>query len=212
MTRSWHLENVEDAARVSPRSFFIPSEKSRSTQSVGSAVRLHFLLADPGPDDPRAERMWVDISAVHGSPPRYTGRLDNQPKYIRDLHIGDLVEFGPEHIAQAVITRTDPRWLDIAELGALVSARVFESGECVRWMYRTTADRPQDSGWRLYTGTESDEEANDASRIRICNVGWLVDFDPTLVLPFRAAVGAAFERVAYDAAWVPVHDWAPPTE
>ena len=181
MTCSWSLENVEDAARARPRSFFIPSDDSRSTLSVGSAVRLHFLLADPGPNDPRAERMWVDITAVYGSPPRYTGRPDNQPQYIRDLHIGDLVAFGPEHIAQTVIKRTDPRWLDIAELGALVSARVFESGECVRWLYRTTPERPQDSGWRLYTGVESDEEANDVSRIRICNVGWLVDFDPTLV-------------------------------
>ena len=209
MKPSWILENVEDAARARPRSFFIPSREERSTQPVGSAVRLHFLLTPPGPKDPRAERMWVDIVGVEGSPPRYTGRLDNQPQHIRDLDIGALISFGPEHIAQTVIRRTDPRWLDIAELDALVSARVFDSGECVRWMYREAPDRPQDSGWRLFTGSESDEEANDVARIRVCNVGWLVDFDPTLVVPFRAAVGAAFERSTCDAGWQTVDDWTP---
>ena len=210
MKQAWSLEDVEEAARANPRSFFIPSLSERTSQPVGSAVRLHFLLVAPGPKDPRAERMWVDIVAAEGSPPRYRGRLDNPPLYIPGLELGAIVEFGPEHIAQTVIKLTDAAWFETAELGALVSAKVFEPGECVRWMYREAADHPQDSGWRLFAGSESDEEANDVSRIRTCNVGWLIDFDPTLTEPLRAAFGKAFERTECGAQWQVLESPTPP--
>jgi uncharacterized protein YegJ (DUF2314 family) len=95
----WEIENVEDAARASPRSFFIPPIEERCAQSVGDEVRLHFMLTENAPGHPGAERMWVDIVERTGDPPRFVGVLTNQPAHIADLQVGDRVSFGPEHIA-----------------------------------------------------------------------------------------------------------------
>jgi hypothetical protein len=208
----WSLQNVEDAARADPRSFFIPDLAERCSQSVGDEVRLHFLLTAEGPDLPGAERMWVDIVEKSGKPPRYVGVLTNQPVHIRDLKVGDRVAFGPEHIARTIIKGSDPRWFEAAELRAFVSRKVFEDGEMVRWMYREAVDRDDDSGWRLFAGSETDEYVGDSENMRICLVGWLIDWDPTLLPAIRAEVGAAFEREAGAQARVAVTDWDAPEE
>lgn len=120
----WELENVEDAARTRPRAFFIPPRAERCAQAVGDEVRLHFVLTGEGPELPRAERMWVDIVDKTGTPPRFVGTLNNQPAFIPDLAVGDLVSFGPEHIAQTIVKRSDPRWFAAAERAAIVSCQV----------------------------------------------------------------------------------------
>jgi hypothetical protein len=209
MGQSWTLENVVATARENPRSFFIPSEQDRTSRKAGDSVRLHFVLIDPGPDEPRAERMWVDIISERDTPPMYVGILDNQPRYIKGLNLGDHVPFGPEHIAQTLVRPSDPAWFEAAEKGALVSKAVFDPGQCVRWMYRETPDRPKDSGWRLFAGTEDDAYANDTSNIRICNIGWLTDLDATLLPAIKAEVGAAFERASANDPWVAVENWSP---
>lgn len=209
MTHSWTLENIVVAARENPGSFFIPSEAERISRTVGDSVRLHFLLTDPGPDQPRAERIWVDIISCDATPPSYVGVLGNQPLYITGLNLGDHITFGPEHIAQTLIRTSDPGWFNAAEKGALVSNAVFQPGQCVRWMYHEEPDRSEDSGWRLFAGTEDDQYSNDATNIRICNVGWLTDYDPTLLPAIKAEVGSAFERDSTDHAWVPATDWPP---
>jgi hypothetical protein len=206
---AWELEDVEAAARASPRSFFIPSLAERSTQSIGDAVRLHFILTEEGTDLPRAERMWVEIVEKTGNPPSYVGILQNQPSFIGGLEAGDRVLFGPEHIARTVIRRSDPRWFEAAEQQAIVSGLVFEEGKCVRWMYREAAKRPDDSGWRLFAGGELQSYLDDSGNARICNVGWLTEFDPSLLPVIRADVGAAFERSSAAAPWVAVSEWKP---
>lgn len=209
---SWSLLDVEESARQYPRSFFIPEFAERCSQSVGDRVRLHFAVAAEGPDLPSAERMWVDIVQKDGDPPTYLGELINRPVHISDLHAGDRITFGPQHIAQTIIKESDPRWYEAAELSALVSRKVLEDGQEVRWMYRVTADRDDDSGWRLFCGDETDEYANDVSNVRICSVGWLVDRDPTLLPAIRGDVGSAFERASGSEPWVAVRDWESPEE
>jgi len=156
--------------------------------------------------------MWVDIVERTGDPPRYVGELANEPRYIRDLALGDRVEFGPEHIAQTIIGRADPRWFEAAEQKAIVSGQVFEEGEGVCWMYREPAARDEDSGWRLFTGHETHEYLDDPSNARICNVSWLLDFDPSLQPAIRAQPGKAFERASLSAPWVEVVDWKAPED
>ncbi len=209
---TWELEDVEAAAQARPRSFFIPSLDERMGQSVGDEVRLHFVLTQEGPDLPRAERMWVEIIAKTGSPPSYIGVLQNQPKFITGLDVGDRVTFGPKHIARTVIRRSDPRWFEAGEQQAVVSRMVFEEGNTVRWMYRESADRPDDSGWRLFAGGETEGYLDDPANARICDVGWLIEFDPTLLPAIRADVGAAFEHSSAEAPWIAVPDWKPAEE
>jgi hypothetical protein len=206
---AWELENVEDAARANPRSFFVPSLEERRSQSVGDEVRLHFLPTDPGPDLPRAERMWVQIVEREGTPPRYVGTLQNQPTAITGLDVGARIPFGPEHIAQTFIRKSDPRWFEGAEERAIVSTMVFQEGETIRWMYREPPDGSEDSGWRLFTGHETQEYLDDSKNARLCVIAWLLDFDPTLMPAMRGGVGSAFERDSVDAPWREVKDWTP---
>ncbi len=209
--RSWYLEDVVTAAQASPESFFIPSAKKRHECQVGDLVRLHFILRDPGEDEPRAERMWVQVNEriEDGAICRYCGVLDNQPVYIHDLELGDTIEFQANHIARTLLTPDDPSYLTIGEQSAVVSALVLESGRQACWAYREGSERPEDSGWRLYRGDEDEAFMEDAGNIRICNIYWLADRDPTLLQIFRADVGCAFERAEEKGDWETVTDWSP---
>ncbi len=197
---SWQLEDVTAAARLRPDSFFIPSLEERLSVEVGRLARLHFLLVAPGPEEPRAERIWVDVQdhQMAGGSVRYSGVLTNQPKFISGLNAGDRIEFGAEHIAQLILPEDHRAALEIGEKAALVSAMVLEPGDVTRFAYREGADREEDSCWRLFAGGESDDYVNDALNVRVCN---------TLRLIFRSPEGQAFERPDPMSPWARVLDW-----
>lgn len=203
---TWTLENVEEVAEKSA-TFFIPSRTERCALRVGQLARLHFVLESPPEGGPRAERMWVEIESVRedGS---YRAYLTNEPTAISGLKPGDLIEFWPRHVARLYIPKDDPRWHPNLEKSALVSESVFE--ECCRWLYHESPDRPEDSGWRLFSGTETPDQLGDVSRIRLCKVSWLVDFDPSLGDVLRGQADAAFERGSREEPWREVSDWTPP--
>jgi hypothetical protein len=209
MAKFLKLEDVEKTAKENPETFFIPSEEERKSQRVGNSVRLHFWLKDPKPEEPRAERMWVTITQEQGLFRPYKGKLESAPAFIDDLERGNEVAFKPCHIAQTLIKKGDAQWIDCAQLKALVSAMCFEKGEFVKFMYRESADRKEDSGWRMFTGRESEEYNDDAKNIRIVDLGAMLDRDPTLLQPLKAGIGAVFERSAKSDTWKKVVDWKP---
>ncbi|SFA75647.1 hypothetical protein SAMN05216312_101307 [Cohnella sp. OV330] len=203
----WSLEDVEQTSLRYPSTFFIPSQNERKKQKKGDWVRLHFVLEHPSEDGPRAERMWVEVTEKKRWSQKYIGILTNQPVYISSLQIGDIIEFEPKHIARILIPKDDPRWLDIGEKMALVSNKCLEKGNCVRWLYRETPDREDDSGWRLFEGTESDDYSSHASNISLVNIHSLLDKDPSLLMPLKGAIGTAFERENAKSRWIEVKDW-----
>lgn len=203
----WTLEDVEEVSRQHPNSFFIPSLQERMTQNPGRMVRLHFILTNPKEGEPRAERMWVEITGQDPVTGRYTGLLTNVPGVIQTLQSGDTVEFEPRHIARTILREGDPAWVEAGEKAALVTKKCMLPGSGVRWMYREAATREQDSGWRLFSGDEDGAYLSDPKNTAIMNVYDLIDRDPGLLEPFRGAVGTAFERSGPDAAWVEVKNW-----
>ena len=229
MSRTWELEDVEEAARASA-TFFIPSAEERRSLPVGKLVRLHFVVLGRKEGEPRAERMWVEVETARGGgmagargaermggvgapaggEGRYLGYLTNRPSVIEGLAPGDLIEFAAQHVARVYIEKDDPSWFANAERAALVSESVFE--DCCRWLFQEAPDREDDSGWRLFAGTETPEQLEDVGRIRVCNVGWLCDFDPTLRELLRREDRVAFERPGRDAPWRRVEDWVPPVD
>src|SRR5262249_46773934 len=122
----------------------------------------------------------------------------------------DEATFKACYIAQTIIKKSHTRWIDCAHLKALVSAMCFVNGEYVRFLYRQNADRKEDSGWRMFTGHESLEYNDDPKNIRIVEVGYMLDRDPSLSPPLKEGVGAVFERKTKDAPWNKVTDWIPP--
>lgn len=212
MNREWELENVEEAHAQNPDSFFIPGIEERLALKPNTLVRLHFLVLGEAPDRPRAERMWVEINERSADGRKYVGLLTNQPRYISSLNRGDSIEFAPKHVARVLIERDDPRWSDIYEKKALVSLAALAEGAVVRWLYRETPDRQEDSGWRMFSGNETDEYANDAKNLTFCNVGWLVDRDPSLGRIIQADIGSALERGGPEDEWREVAGFQPPIE
>src|SRR6476469_9077398 len=126
MAKFLELENVEETDRQHPDTFFLPSKKERKSQKIGASVRLHFTLKDPGEVDPRAERMWVTVTQECGLFRPYKGTLQNAPVYLHDLKPGDEITFKPCHIAQTMIKKGDPGWIDSANLRAIVSEMCFD--------------------------------------------------------------------------------------
>ena len=196
------LNDVEQDAAERPDTFFIPEKAERATQGVGDLVRLHFALtkADSRNMLPKAERMWVEVSRplVDGT---YEGILTNEPRYITTIKSGDSITFEPRHIARTYIKKSDPRWVSCSELQAMVSARVLEPEAVVRFVYREEPDNKRDSGWRMFTGTESEEYNEDPGNIRLPLVGYLLDRDPTLREIIESEPGTAFEKVSGSKRW-----------
>lgn len=212
MAKFLELEDVAKKAKQLPDSFFIPSEKERKSKKVGDSVRLHFILDNPSEEEPSAERMWVTITQEQSMFKPYKGTLENQPVSIEDLNVGDEISFKACHIAQTIIKKGDPMWIDCGDKKALVSNMCMEKGGVIRFLYREKADREEDSGWRMFTGYESDEYNEDSSNIRIVNVGYLLDKDPSLIEPLKEGIGAVYERDDKGKKWNKVTDWAPTEE
>jgi len=96
MATELKLDNVEDRARMAPDTFEIPSKPQRENLEPGQLVKLVFLT---GLENPTGERMWVQIlSRKDTGGVRYEGEISNDPAFI-DALFGDIVHFGPEHIA-----------------------------------------------------------------------------------------------------------------
>ena len=105
----WELESAEERNRENPRSFGIASLEERSSLKPGAVVKLLFLFMneEDGKRIIDCERMRVTILEVRDE--RYLGSLDDSPVASGVIAPGQIVEFGPEHVAAVTIPRTDPR-------------------------------------------------------------------------------------------------------
>lgn len=92
------------------------------------------------------------------------------------------------------------------------SDMITVDGHPVRFMYRETPDRDVDSGWRFFSGYESDEYANTPSNIGIYGVNTIANYDPSIIPVLEAPIGSAFEKSNDGEKWAIVTDWALPDE
>jgi len=206
--KSWILENVVEKSITNKETFFIPNEIERNNQKINDMVRLHFVLKNPSENEPRAERMWVKIfETIENKIKQYKGHLTNVPVYIKGLKIGDIIEFDADNIAQTIIKKDNPYWVDSYEKKALVSKKYFEDNSTIRFLYREEPNNEEDSGWRMFTGLEDDEYANNTENIKVINVGYLLDKDPSLLEPLKNGYGTVFERLEKNKEWIKVEDW-----
>ena len=76
----------------------------------------------------------------------------------------------------------------------LAPKQIVEKKMPVGFMYRETPDNSQDSGWRFFSGTESDEYVNDPDNIGIYDVHTIIKIDPSVKPYLSNRAGSAFER------------------
>jgi hypothetical protein len=61
-------------------------------------------------------------------------------------------------------------------------------------MYREAADRPNDSGWRVFAGDESAAYTDDPSNAKVVPLRDLIEDDPALEPLLRTPAPCGFER------------------
>jgi len=67
-------------------------------------------------------------------------------------------------------------------------------GYPVGYMYREAGDTGGDSGWRFFSGTESEEFSLDAANFQIYDVNTIANYDPEIIPLLDAPTGSAFAR------------------
>ena len=78
--------------------------------------------------------------------------------------------------------------------GCYATDHITVDGHRVGYMYRERADGNFDSGWRFFSGLESDEYANDPENLAIYDVNTIANYDPEIIPLLDAPVGVAFAR------------------
>ena len=102
MTGGWTLLSAEERHAAHPDTFHIPSKADRESLVPGAAAKLLFHIETKEAGrviDRGVDRMWVIVKAI--SADGYTGVLDSDPGHSEglNLHEGDVIVFGPEHVA-----------------------------------------------------------------------------------------------------------------
>jgi len=74
-------------------------------------------------------------------------------------------------------------------------------------MYRQEPEHENDSGWRVFSGDETDAYANDPEHLAWYNASTIVAIDPSIAVHLDAPPGSAFERKSGDDEFVAVEDF-----
>ncbi|MBL9028561.1 MAG: DUF2185 domain-containing protein [Myxococcales bacterium] len=78
----------------------------------------------------------------------------------------------------------------------IASNEVAKQRKRVGYLYREEPDNEGDSGWRVFSGEESQEYADDAANFAMYNASTIVDIDPSIASLLDEPAPAAFERDA----------------
>jgi hypothetical protein len=186
--RQWWLENAEQRSADQPNSFFIPAREKRHSLQSGDVVKLLFAAPSQA-GDLTVERMWVEVNSVGSG--SYVGTLSDRPDHITSLAEGDVVEFGPEHVAafnwSPEELSYDPGLFAWTRSVSSHPGGVRPAQVALR---PTDADAVEgDSGWLLGDGRESPTEFSDPEVFGWTALGWLTDLYPELEPVFRSGEG-----------------------
>lgn len=189
---SWHLVNADQILAENKYTFYKPSLEIIELVTAGEVVKLIFQFDSDDPQAPRAERMWVLVDEVQGHG-RFRGRLNNEPHYIQDLKLDDVVEFEACHIINTEHDDDD----NIVERyikRCFVTKRVLTEGYKVGYLYREEPDEENDSGWRFTSNTESDEYMDDSDNVAYVSLGAVLSRDDSFIDLLELPAGTAFIR------------------
>ncbi len=71
---------------------------------------------------------------------------------------------------------------------------IMEDGQHVAYMYREEPDSDDDSGWRFFSGHESQEYVDDPSNTQVYPIALVAQSTPDIVPLLLSAAGSQFER------------------
>lgn len=207
MQQSWRIVDVTPIAEANKYTFYKPSAEAISLIKPGTEVKLVFEFDRDDPKMPNAERMWVEVLAIDGE--HFTGSLDNEPAFIKDLKYGTIIEFQAKHIINTDLDFEEKdNLVDRYIHRCIVSDLVLKREAKVGYLSREDPPGPWkgdilNSGWCIMAGTESDEYANDPDHFHFVSLGVVLNWDDSILPYLDAPVGSAFERDEATGAFVP---------
>ena len=98
MNKSWKLLYSQSKNDADNSDMTNSLESASHDLEKGSKVKLIFC-ADDDADISHTEYLWVEILLVQDD--KYLGQLQDQPKKIKDLSTGELIEFDERHIYES---------------------------------------------------------------------------------------------------------------
>ncbi len=72
--------------------------------------------------------------------------------------------------------------------------QITVEGKAVGYMYREEPVQPEDSGWRFFSGEESQEYVDDLENTSIYDVNTIANYDPAIIPYLDSPAGSAFGR------------------
>lgn len=76
----------------------------------------------------------------------------------------------------------------------IVPKVVVDEKRKIRFMYREEPDNNQDSGWRFFSGDESQEYVENPDNLGVYDVNTIIKIDPDIEEFLDGDIGDAFER------------------
>lgn len=187
---SWKLLDAQKLADEYPYTFHKPSKEVVSKLRKGNQAKLIFNFESDKPENPSAERMWVEITSVNEGV--FSGYLDNDPEFITDLKYKDSVEFNEIHIIDTDLDDPIPSVTDKYIKRCFVTNNILYEGHSIGYLYREAPDNEDDSGWRFTGGSETDEYMGDADNISLVSLGAVLREDDSCLLLLEREEGVAF--------------------
>jgi hypothetical protein len=87
----------------------------------------------------------------------------------------------------------------IESIGSCVASdKITVNGELVGYMYREEPDFETDSGWRFFSGHESQDYVDNPENLAIYNVNTIVNYDEAIVPFLNLPIGSELVRTKED--------------
>lgn len=201
---AWSLENALQIHSDNPYTFYIPSKHVTDQLRSGHMVKLIFL-PEKKYEGYNGERMWVEITRREED--QFTGILQNEPYFMKELSYGQEINFQVEHICDTQLN--DPsssNWDFYFEKKAIVSKDVLERRE-FNFMLRDQPHAENDIGWTFFTGYEEEEFNSNSDNFQVISIGALLNMDDSILSFIHEKPLCAFNRDIESRKFVKVEDY-----
>jgi hypothetical protein len=195
---SWKLTDSAKLADENKYTFYKPSERITKNLRIGNIAKLTFEFDTRNKEHPSAERMWVEITEVNNE--KFKGTLDNHPFYIHELHAGDEISFEHKHIIDHDLEATEPNLVDKYYDRCFTTNKILYENAPINYIYREEAMEKDeerdyvDTGWRFFSGNESNEYIDNSKNINLVSIGTVLSIDDSFIDLLESKIGTSFER------------------
>lgn len=90
--------------------------------------------------------------------------------------------------------------------GCFITDRVTVDGLKIGYMYREVPERPDDSGWRFFSGDESQDYMDDLTHTGIYSINTAANYDPNIIPYLDTLPPCAFEKAPGGHEYIRVED------